>query len=336
MQQDVAAANARQAETEQALSSWQGSFGGDLAYNAVTLLTRGGNDLIAGVESVKDVLTDGAPAAQAVTGLGNMLWDVGSAVAHPVNAYNQAVNGMSNWLEEPLDQQAQDIGRFGIDALVFGGAEGIATKGLGYIDTLADGFGSAVDALSTEPMYGSRAAQAGMLDVGTVDPQAAIRSRVLGNIAESQAAREASNFGGGLLTDAVQIPERSFVRLLENRGLDANTIQSIRETFDGPVFARHGLVGDELTITESSLGTGSGNFLTWDSAGPTPAIRRAVLSLPDSNLALVESNVSLARPQILLEGRVAAQRNLPFGPWAAGGGWQVVTDGGFMNGAIWR
>jgi hypothetical protein len=158
----------------------------------------------------------------------------------------------------------------------------------------------------------------------------------LANIAESQAARQASNFGGGLTTDAVQIPERSFARLLENRGLDANTIQNIRETFDGPVFARHGIVGDELTITESSLGTGSGRFLTRGSAGATPDIRRALLALPDSNLALVESPVYLTRPQILLEGRVASQLNPPFGPWATGGGWQIVTDGGFRNGAIGR
>jgi hypothetical protein len=101
---------------------------------------------------------------------------------------------MTDWFEESPNQQAQDIGRFGIDTLLSLGAEGIAAKGLGYINTLADSFGGAVDALGAEPMYGSRAGQAGMLDVGTVDPQAAIRSRVLGNIAESQAARESSNF----------------------------------------------------------------------------------------------------------------------------------------------
>lgn len=168
MQQDVAAANERQSETEAALASWQGSIGGDLAYNAVTLLTRGGNDLIASAESVKDILTDRMSAEQAVTGLGRGLYGVATDIAHPIDTYNRAVGAVSDWYGESLDQKAQDIGRFGIDTLVFGGAEGIATKGLGYINTLADGFGSAVDALSTEPMYGSRAAQAGMLDVGAV------------------------------------------------------------------------------------------------------------------------------------------------------------------------
>jgi hypothetical protein len=190
MQQDVAAANERQSETEAALASWQGSFGGDLAYNAVTLLTRGGNDLIVGVESVKDVLTDRMSAEQAVTGLGNGLWDVGSAIAHPVNTYNRAVGAISEWYAEPLDQKAQDIGRFGIDTLLSFGAEGIAAKGLGYIDTLADGFGGVVNGLGDEPLIGSLAAQRGAISftddlgearvspftrVGAIDPLAAFR-----------------------------------------------------------------------------------------------------------------------------------------------------------------
>ena len=54
-----------------------------------------------------------------------------------------------------------------------------------------------------------------------------------------------------------------------------------------------------------------------------------------SNLALVENAVELARPQILLEGRVAPQIDL-FGDYATGGGFQVVTDGGFRNGALIR
>lgn len=168
MQQDVAAADARQSETEAAWSSWRGSVGGDLAYNAATLGTRGLNDLMASAESVKDVLTDRLSAEQAVTGLGRELYGIASDVAHPIDTYNRAVGAVSDWYGEPSDQQARDIGRFGIDTLVFGGAEGVAAKGLGYIDTLADGFGGAVDALGAGPMYGSRVAQAGMLDVGAV------------------------------------------------------------------------------------------------------------------------------------------------------------------------
>lgn len=218
MQQDIAAANARQSETEGALASWQGSIGGDLAYNAVTLLTRGGNDLIAGVESVKDVLTDGASAAQAVTGFGNMLWDVGSAVAHPVNAYNRAVNGMTTWLEEPLDQQAQDIGRLGIDTLLSFGAEGIAAKGLGYIDTLADGFGSVVNGLDSEPMIGSLAAQRGSISLfGVVDegdaPLIASGARAIDRLA---AFREANPITARVLDVYQRVYNEAGARLAAN------------------------------------------------------------------------------------------------------------------------
>lgn len=87
-------------------------------------------------------------------------------------------------------------------------------------------------------------------------------------------------------------------------------------------------------ITETATGRASGIFVTRESAGPTPDIRRQTLALPPSNKALVESSVLLARPQILLEGKVAAQPS--FGTQATGGGYQTVTDGGFGNGALIR
>ena len=311
MQQDMAAANERQSETEQALSSWQGSFGGDLAYNAVTLLTRGGNDLIAGVESVKDVLTDGASAAQAVTGLGTALWDVGSAVAHPVNTYNRAVNGMTNWLEEPLDKQARDIGRFGIDTLLSFGAEGIAAKGLGYIDTLADGFGSAVDALGAEPMYGSRAAQAGMLDVGTVDPQAAIRARVLGNTAESQAARESSNF----LAFGRRATAREF---LVGEGYSSAKVNAILNgggiDFSQPVIVRTFGAGTQVQqlVKAGSIGDWFGPIgQSADASGVAAGLREPWAFEASQNVRVLESR---AAPVV--------------DRWTLGENYPVVTRGG--------
>lgn len=62
--------------------------------------------------------------------------------------------------------------------------------------------------------------------------------------------------------------------------------------------------------------------------------------LPPNNSALIESQVELARTQILLERKVAPQQE-----WAiiandgiprTGGAWQVVTDGGKYNDAIRR
>jgi len=218
MQQDVAAANERQSETEAALASWQGSIGGDLAYNAVTLLTRGGNDLIASVESVKDILTDRMSAEQAVTGPGNGLWNVGSAIAHPVNTYNRAVGAVSDWYAEPLDQKAQDIGRFGIDTLLSFGAEGIAAKGLGYIDTLADGFGSVINGLDSEPMIGSLAAQRGSISLfGVVDesnaPLIASGARAIDRLA---AFREANPITARVLDVYQRVYNEAGARLAAN------------------------------------------------------------------------------------------------------------------------
>lgn len=161
-----------------------------------------------------------------------------------------------------------------------------------------------------------------------------IRERVLANIEESQSARAASNIGGGLVADAVTIPDHTLRRLLQERGLPSNVISEVRASFDGQVFARHGLPGDSLLITEAATGRASGIYATREAAGTTPDIRRQVLALPPRNSALVENPVLLARPQILLEGVVAPQPT--FGPYATGGGWQVVTDGGFRTGALSR
>lgn len=112
------------------------------------------------------------------------------------------------------------------------------------------------------------------------------------------------------------------------------SIQEVRQSFDGHLYARHGLAGDGFVITETAIGSASGVYVTRGSAGATPEIRRQVLALPPRNAALVESPVFLSRPQILFEGTVAPQP--AFGSYATGGGWQIVTDGGLDNNALIR
>jgi hypothetical protein len=161
-----------------------------------------------------------------------------------------------------------------------------------------------------------------------------VRETVLANISETRLGNASSNLGGGLIREAVQIPEHTFRQLLENRGFSSSDIANLRQTVDGPLIARHGVSGEGFILTETAPGTASGRFVTFGSAGETPEIRRSVLALPPNNLGLVESSVFLARPQILLEGRVAPQPT--FGAYATGGGLQVITDGGFRNGALIR
>ena len=128
--------------------------------------------------------------------------------------------------------------------------------------------------------------------------------------------------------------------ILKTRGLDEVAINDLLTSFDGPIYKRIGYEGEIFTITESKVGDASGVFVTRGSAESTPTERINNLALPPNNSASIESQVELTRAQILLEGKVAPQRE-----WAliandgiprTGGAWQVVTDGGKYSNAIRR
>ncbi|WP_298841476.1 hypothetical protein, partial [Clostridium sp.] len=117
-----------------------------------------------------------------------------------------------------------------------------------------------------------------------------------------------------------------------------NIAKSFNKSFDGTIYARRGAVGENLMATENSLKDASAVFVTKGSAGHTAIDRINNLALPPSNKALLESEVKLAKEQILLEGKVAPQPE-----WAVqagdgipriGGGCQIVTNGGKWNGAV--
>jgi hypothetical protein len=280
-------------------SAWEAGIGSTLyAVNSVT------SAVVGGLTDLGRVATSSHQRQQFFRGLGTVLAQPGQVTAR--NAWN-AWSAMSN--EDRLINGAAALATLGASASKLSSADKLADAGL----------------------LARREANIGN---GSPLPQTAMRERVLANIAESQSARAASNMGGGLVTDAVAIPDHTLRRLLQGRGLPSNVISEVRASFDGQVFARHGLQGDPLLITETATGRASGIYVTRGSAGATPDIRRQVLALPPSNSALVENPVFLARPQILLEGVVAPQPT--FGPYATGGGWQVVTDGGFRTGALSR
>ena len=137
-----------------------------------------------------------------------------------------------------------------------------------------------------------------------------------------------------------ELSNSEVVDILKTRGLDEGAINDLITSFDGPIYKRIGYEGEIFTITESKVGDASGVFVTRGSAGSTPTERINNLALPPNNSALIESQVELTRTQILLEGKVAPQRE-----WAliandgiprSGGAWQVVTDGGKYSNAIRR
>ena len=137
-----------------------------------------------------------------------------------------------------------------------------------------------------------------------------------------------------------ELSNAEVVDILKTRGLGEDAINDLITSFDGPIYKRTGYEGEIFTITESKVGDASGVFVTRCSAGSTPTERINNLALPPNNSALIESQVELTRTQILLEGKVAPQRE-----WAliandgiprTGGAWQVVTDGGKYSNAIRR
>jgi hypothetical protein len=130
----------------------------------------------------------------------------------------------------------------------------------------------------------------------------------------------------GLSNDSVR-------KLLKSRGLSKGRAREIVESFGGnPVYARQGLAGDVLMVTESRVGSASGVFTSRVSGGATPSTRIRNLALPPSNTGNVESLVQLTRPQLLFEGVAGPQPRS--GPNRIGGYWQVATAGGKYAGAV--
>lgn len=132
-----------------------------------------------------------------------------------------------------------------------------------------------------------------------------------------------------------ELSDGEVVDILKIRGLN-----DLIASLDGTVCKKAGYEGEIFTITESKIGDASGVFVTRGSAGSTPTERINNLALPPNNSALIESQVELTRTQILLEGKVAPQREWSLiandGIPRTGGAWQVITDGGKYSGAIRR
>ncbi|OAJ93537.1 two-partner secretion domain-containing protein [Vibrio bivalvicida] len=130
------------------------------------------------------------------------------------------------------------------------------------------------------------------------------------------------------LNNGVSITNNNARQLLEKRGATPAQANDTVTSFDGQIKAIAGKEGDQFVITETTTGSGSGRFVTRESAGSTPTERIEKLALPKSNTAEVEHNVSLGSDQVLLEGKVKGQQDQSWAhDNAIGGGNQVVTNG---------
>jgi filamentous hemagglutinin len=176
--------------------------------------------------------------------------------------------------------------------------------------------------------------------VKKTDVQAEIET--LRNLGTNQREKVGLPADGGIPENGVIISKNNAKQLLESRGTPKEFALDQVESFDGVIIATQGKKGDSFVITEASPDSASATFVTRGSAGDTAAERVHNLALPDSNTAMYEGEVSLARDQVLLEGKVKGQPvndifgNSPTGSKPKGGHEQVVTDNGFRTGSVER
>ena len=100
---------------------------------------------------------------------------------------------------------------------------------------------------------------------------------------------------------------------------------------------RHAHAGERFVTTHGTERS-SGVFVSKESLGSTPAARINNGALPHTNTAEFETTVELGRNQDLIIGEIAPQSKFsmmdPVQQPRNGGAIQVVTDGGYQNGAV--
>lgn len=187
------------------------------------------------------------------------------------------------------------------------------------------------------------------------DPEA--ERRIRENIAESQKAREASNYGKkGLDYDKHKLSSKNFDRLMQERGIPEDVAREIKESHNRwspyrdddlstDTFVKHADPEGEDLIAYSSFGDASGKYLTKKIFSDN-AEGIHDLALPAGNLDY-RGNDMLHADRVkaygdLIGGTVAPQPYftidaVTYGADSierAGGGEQYVTNGGFKSGAV--
>ncbi len=183
-------------------------------------------------------------------------------------------------------------------------------------------------------------------DVVSNSAGSAVRERVLANIAESSAAREAFNLGGGLTKGEISVNRSGIQKLFSERGFNESVIDNvIIGSGKAPFSVSRGFKGDEFFI-DSSLkdflkGKGASGLFIRDKLlnSLSNLDRQNLLALPLKNNAFITQKAILSKDQILLRSVVRSQGGnkspLVFGKNVVpGGGGQIITAGGVRSGAI--
>jgi hypothetical protein len=142
-----------QATTSAFIDQLRGSVGGDLAANALTLVTNAGTSLLQTGNAIYSLATDSSFAQQVGQG-------VQYAVMNPGAVYGASVDRASQFFDESPSQQATDIGQAGMNFLTGLGVGEAANIGAGALRSVGS---YALDAFGAGPMLGSPQAQVGAI-----------------------------------------------------------------------------------------------------------------------------------------------------------------------------
>ena len=170
------------------------------------------------------------------------------------------------------------------------------------------------------------------------------------NMADIRKGIRANNENNGLSYRPSKLNSDNFDKLSKSRKYTPEDAKNIKESFakwspeardnkklrNSPVVGRHAKEGEQLMTTHSEGRDPSGKFVTKKSLGKTDEKRQEKGALSDKNTAKEETPVKLARDQNLVSGKIGPQKKFENsnGVKRPGGGYQIITDGGYANKAI--
>ena len=143
----------------------------------------------------------------------------------------------------------------------------------------------------------------------------------------------------GLTDQSAKLNNAGFNKLMDSRGISQEARSELKNSFsfNSRMEVRHAHAGERF-VTTHGIERSSGVFVSKESLGNTPADRINNGALPHTNTAEFETTVELGRDQDLIIGEIAPQSKFsmmdPAQQPRDGGAIQVVTDGGYQNGAV--
>ena len=143
----------------------------------------------------------------------------------------------------------------------------------------------------------------------------------------------------GLTYQSAKLNNAAFNKLMDNRGISQEARSNLKNSFssNSRMEVRHAHAGERF-VTTHGIERSSGVFVSKGSLGSSPADRINNGALPHTNTAEYETTIELGRDQDLIIGKIAPQSKFsmmdPDQQPRNGGAIQVVTDGGYENGAV--